>query len=1462
MPVRGRRPLIRLPLARPHGPLDLPLARPHGPLDLRLCGFALWLACFALACAPELEKLPQRRSARGSFGEEVYKAVCRRVAGTELPLDVAGTRSEAICLGDTGTVQQALSSEGTSLPTRLLVLAQRRPEIVQAVDDMFPTDALSDELEHLFRGVLPFYEPPEERVQNATRAVADVMRALANPGDARALSGLARLAQKGVLAREGALGLTRAPLAASGLRDMGRSVLPLTQDEPAVAAHFNTLLDGLALELATIDPDEAPDSDIQRLKRLLLRTHPDFGSGTPLFSSVRDPRGLPVPLKNAGALPFPFVDADGDKVADASGSVLATSTGKPAPAPFPTVGEGQVGRDAFGRAFALAADGSSDASRLMYESSDADVSLLGGAMRALQKLIGDESFAQNMSLVSSSIVGEHTPSSRRYGNYDFQYLAPTVSPNPLLDLVHGSTALLDRDVLPSSLALTENLFNEHEAALAEAVAPLVSLERITRPGVDPYPEAKLPAKSTFWDELLFEFEKIARRRNSAGGETLLEALLRAALGYARNLGKPGAPIEQLVDPELLRHQGVVLASMMRFKDEWRSNPKGESERAADEPLVLGGFRQAVDRQAPDSPVTCGKDGCGGLIAGTPFERWKKPNQNCQIQRLGRPISGRDCGAPANQSIFQRSLGLITEMAGRSQCNKAITIGDLLDYAVLEDPCLGKFADGSPECEVARRNARNERNSSIQSAETSVRNDYACPGTGPCAAYIAKYPAAFVDPDGVGTGVAASIQACHMLDLPDVGRTFGAAVTHEFQLEIPNPWVRRYLEDVARAGDHDGDGSADLPACAAGFKIDDPTVAPPCITESASLSRDLYTDMPITVDTLGELVEFLLDDSTLFTTDEDTRDLRPDVRSLSRVLFAPAGSTSFIIFDPLLVRGSPSACSAGGSVPECANDDTAVTPPEGCCIKDPTRPPLRYRLDTYYGATSFAWEHQIQLTDGRNISFLDTMRTLSDAVARFDYRLGVDDPKDFEDTDYVFTTLGKLLAEHYDSARNASAQASDPNGRNYRRLTGIVNYEALMADALDDGTIDLAQPGADGAPLYLQQKYTPDQQLGLLYHSLPVMQALDAMSVEGGADGIDISVEVAEQLLNPHAHCAGATGDRRVIDGIGACDRAKSGDTTLQKPFAYRDGRETLCYRDGRCFTGSPLARRFASPLYLLLDAVDAIDDATNLVPEKDRALRGLVSRVLDAYLQTSDRRFVDRKFRALVVSLLGYFRDRITEERGAGTLASLGKRTDDDAVDFLRNPIIAGALGLLPSLRGRGTAIADLTRYSASLLSEAPGDNQLRPMLAGLFDLVQLLPGDAQTNAALRSTATAFATEVLGAVRGDGSQLHPELGAIGRNLYMLRQTAQLDTAQSSVLERVFKNFARVPAGRASPLEVIVDAALELERKTPGEGTSPSAEDVQLFLTRVADVLTDPRRGFERLYQIVRCTTQSGAQGCE
>ena len=47
--------------------------------------------------------------------------------------------------------------------------------------------------------------------------------------------------------------------------------------------------------------------------------------------------------------------------------------------------------------------------------------------------------------------------------------------------------------------------------------------------------------------------------------------MRGALGYARNLNN-GFAVERMIDPEVLKHQGALIATLMRYKDEWREQP--------------------------------------------------------------------------------------------------------------------------------------------------------------------------------------------------------------------------------------------------------------------------------------------------------------------------------------------------------------------------------------------------------------------------------------------------------------------------------------------------------------------------------------------------------------------------------------------------------------------------------------------------------------------------------------------------------------------------------------------------------------------------------------------------------------------------------------------------------------------------------------------------------------------------
>ena len=54
-----------------------------------------------------------------------------------------------------------------------------------------------------------------------------------------------------------------------------------------------------------------------------------------------------------------------------------------------------------------------------------------------------------------------------------------------------------------------------------------------------------------------------------------------------------------------------------------------------------------------------------------------------------------------------------------------------------------------------------------------------------------------------------------------------------------------------------------------------------------------------------------------------------------------------------------------------------------------------------------------------------MKTLADGVNRTDYEEGEDDPKNFEGTDFLFSTLGQIVGQHYDFADQSSGTDGIP-----------------------------------------------------------------------------------------------------------------------------------------------------------------------------------------------------------------------------------------------------------------------------------------------------------------------------------------------------------------------------------------------------------------------------------------------------
>lgn len=1419
-------------------------------------GLALSVVSLLGACEAEVEKLPKTRSPRDSLGQEIYKVLCRRIAGVEMPQDLDGRQTKDLCLGDQETGDAALQAQRAELPPRLVALAERRQVLADAFDEVLPDD-LGDGLEKLMREMIPFYDGPEERMQEGTRSMAAALRRLA--ADPKALDGMARFSRDGMSSRDGEWGLLRAAFGYERILELLTAVLPpLTDPASEAAPAFTAALAGAALELATEEPETAHDSDTCRTRELLQRTEPStssekrFASGSGLFAVARDMRGMPVPRRPGGEtgadlasacgdgkaaplpVPYPFTDADNDGFADIKGADFVVDPGFEGtlPTPFPAPFERDVMRDQFGRAVALGADAQPDGRNQLYVTHDVDPMLLAALMRESARLFeGEPSAFTSLAAALPALLGDTHETSRSYQKAKLTYQATDLAKSPLLDLVHAGGALLLDPTYDESIELSLKLLRDNEPELVKSIEPLLALERRTRPGTDAYPNAKLEKPNTFWDELLFELEKLSRRRNSKDGETMLEAVVSSTLGYGRNFDKPGAPKERLIDAKLLARQGALMAAMLRFKDEWRPNPVKQEE-----PAIIGFLKTPVDRTKPDRPVTCGKDGCGGLIAGTPFERWKRPDQICMVQRKGRPKDAKDCGEPSNQSLFHRSMTMLGELEGRAQCNRPITVRNLFEFS-------GDRADMG----------------TITDAETALINDYTCEGKSPCSAYEARFPAAFPDGDGPG-GASPAIQECGLINVQDAGRVFGQVLTHEYTLEIPNPWVRRYLEDIARAAD------ATLDTCDS-HTIADPTKVPtkggiPCVPNAALLSRDVFEELgrcqpsdPKCIDTLGELIEFLLDDESLFANDADSLALKPDAKALSRVMFDPEGSTGdFVLFEPLLVRGAPPLCAkAASGTKKCPNDDTDTAGDDSCCIDDPLDPPKRFKIDTYYGATTLAWEHSFKFSDGTQLSFLDAMRPLADAFNRLDIPAGAD-PKSYEDTRYGLTTLGTIVAEHYESPESG-AQNEDRNKPRFGKLTGLVRYEDLLADSLDDGSLDYAQRGPSGERLFEEGvAFGPERHLDLLGTSVDLLEALDALPFHGG-DGLSAIVRSVEAWMNPHAYCAGPTGDKRVVNGKGACDAGG-----VRAPVAYRDGRDYVCWNDGTCFDGKEgRPKRFVSPLYLALDAASEVQRRSERDPELHKAARGVLSGLLDAYAEIEGGLLKHRRLRAVALTMGDYTRERYAEEKAAGTLGDYGARMTADMADLLDNPAVAGGLLTLEKLAAFPEVLPATSRFLHSLFDEERHPTQARAMLAFTAEALQALPGDASAHALVRATSASFARNIDDFLAGKASELDVENGAAWNTVFVFGEQAKAD--ERNVIGRIMRNFARMPGdapnpARPLPLSALYDALIDINRVDPLQDTPHSAADLRAAFTRIADVMLDERIGFERMYKMMQCTTKA------
>lgn len=508
-----------------------------------------------LACGSDFDDTRITRE-RGTLGEEMFRLFCERLASSELPNDVSGRETRALCDGAVGP--EAAPTE------RLRVLADNRDRLVVAFDTTMP-EPIEDDLDHFMLQLLPLYDPPTERLPRQTRATAELLSVLAT--DDEALGALERLSHRGgYRPLRLALGVARPALSYPGIVGLADSTLDAIGPGGSAEAEWEAMLDTLALDLAIPDEEPAEDgpSTLELTRQLLFTQRDAFGRGPGRLLTRRDRRGVALPFSVDGALPPPFVDRDGDGLADVDPlGRFVGGDGAPleVASPFPVAGEASARRDPNGRA--LRPDDSP-----YFASFDVSRTALAGIARDSAELFDpDAPAALDLASGLPALLGPVAERTERMGTVDYTYVGFDTSQSPMLDLVDAGSALLGHDETDDVLAALEVVVRDHEGVLAALVDAGLFGDAIG----DATPGAALPADSELWDDVI-----------------------QVAIWMAQEPGLLEATLRALADPQSKR-LGQIYAEMMTYSDAVGYDPADLNR-----PMREQVWSRAVDHSAPES----------------------------------------------------------------------------------------------------------------------------------------------------------------------------------------------------------------------------------------------------------------------------------------------------------------------------------------------------------------------------------------------------------------------------------------------------------------------------------------------------------------------------------------------------------------------------------------------------------------------------------------------------------------------------------------------------------------------------------------------------------------------------------------------------------------------------------------------------------------------------------------------
>jgi hypothetical protein len=526
------------------------------------------------------------RSFEGKFADQVDKSKLP-------PLDPEAVNEEGAAVS-----LEKQKNDRARAVGRVEALGRRRTDLIRAFDATFPPDKIAvRDLDNPDPG--KSCDMPKKSQGLLTEALADMLGRMGDlyndgtiPQSTRSLSRVigafekseeAQLAWSRVSARQGyrpidtALGTARPILAYPNMRDFANASLSILSADSRpydpnarrdaegkrilVAgsgnAALNKLLETAHEELLAAKPEprapalvvtndanttrvilSRPRDNLEILQNVLFAEDDAFATGTAKgarFIVRRDDRGYA--RIRGGALPQPFVDQDNDGLPDVDGvGRFITGNKSIAPAPFAFPGAPQAPRDQEGRV--TVADG------LLYDYLDTSRTFAAQLVRDLKPLVNPDPEAKHETLMDLAggipiVLGPRETRTKKYdGDRKLTYDGIRTKDSPLLDLVYAMGTILGDRTGDQTLALVRELFTTQ----ARAMARVTGATNAAFDAAQKHPEAKIPTKSTFWDENLETLAKLVKEPG------LLEDIMRAlAAPESQGLGNTYARFTALRD---------------------------------------------------------------------------------------------------------------------------------------------------------------------------------------------------------------------------------------------------------------------------------------------------------------------------------------------------------------------------------------------------------------------------------------------------------------------------------------------------------------------------------------------------------------------------------------------------------------------------------------------------------------------------------------------------------------------------------------------------------------------------------------------------------------------------------------------------------------------------------------------------------------------------------------------------